>query len=97
MLCHLPCMAVVLLFEFPNCQVLPRLPGSLLGHLRGEVPGITSPMLYIGMLFSSFAWHIEDHYLYSINYHHAGAPKTWYGVPASNADGFEDAVLQVSC
>jgi hypothetical protein len=54
-------------------------------------------MLYIGMLFSSFAWHIEDHYLYSINYSHAGAPKTWYGVPASDADGFEEAVLQVRC
>jgi histone demethylase JARID1 len=75
--------------------VLPRLPGSLLGHLAGDVPGVTSPMLYIGMLFSSFAWHIEDHYLYSINYSHAGAPKTWYSVPASDADGFEEAVLQV--
>ena len=26
--------------------------------------GVTEPMLYIGMLFSMFAWHIEDHYLY---------------------------------
>lgn len=26
--------------------------------------GITDPMLYIGMLFSMFAWHVEDHYLY---------------------------------
>lgn len=26
--------------------------------------GVTDPMLYIGMLFSMFAWHVEDHYLY---------------------------------
>lgn len=26
--------------------------------------GVTEPMLYIGMLFSMFAWHVEDHYLY---------------------------------
>lgn len=47
-------------------------------------------MLYIGMLFATFAWHVEDHYLYSINYQHLGAAKTWYGVPASDADAFED-------
>ena len=46
-------------------------------------------MLYIGMLFATFAWHVEDHYLYSINYQHLGAAKTWYGVPASDADTFE--------
>lgn len=50
-------------------------------------------MLYIGQLFSTFAWHVEDHYLYSINYSHAGAQKTWYGVPASDADRFENVVL----
>lgn len=53
-------------------QVLPRLPGSLLRHLRGDIPGVTSPMLYVGSLFASFAWHVEDHCLYSINYHHIG-------------------------
>eukprot|EP00775_Hariotina_reticulata_P005737 gene5737-5977_t len=77
-----------------NLKVLPKLSGSLLRHLSGEIPGVTAPMLYIGMLFATFAWHVEDHYLYSINYHHLGAPKTWYGVPASDADGFEQAVLE---
>ncbi|KAF5735435.1 putative transcription factor [Tripterygium wilfordii] len=49
------------------------------------IQGITYPMLYIGMLYSTFAWHVEDHYLNSINYHHTGAPKTWYGVPGDEA------------
>ena len=31
--------------------------------------GVTDPMLYIGMLFSVFAWHVEDHYLYRYDSH----------------------------
>lgn len=57
--------------------MLPRLENSTLRLLKGEVPGITTPMLYIGMLYATFAWHVEDHYLYSINYQHLGAAKTW--------------------
>ena len=38
---------------------------SLLQHLDDEVAGVVVPWLYIGMLFSSFCWHIEDHMLYS--------------------------------
>ncbi|KAF5772048.1 putative transcription factor & chromatin remodeling &Metalloenzymes JmjC family [Helianthus annuus] len=32
-------------------------------------------MLYIGMLFSMFEWHVEDHYLYSINFITVGHQK----------------------
>ncbi|KAI4315921.1 hypothetical protein L6164_023950 [Bauhinia variegata] len=54
--------------------------------------GVTDPMLYIGMLFSMFAWHVEDQYLYSISYLHSGACKTWYGVPSRAASDFENTV-----
>ncbi|KAJ0682905.1 putative transcription factor & chromatin remodeling JUMONJI family [Helianthus annuus] len=75
-----------------NLKKLPRLPRSALRFFENDIPGVTDPMLYIGMLFSMFAWHVEDHYLYSINYHHCGAPKTWYGVPGSAADEFEKVI-----
>ena len=67
-------------------------PLSLFQFLDDDLPGITSPMLYVGMLFSTFAWHVEDHNLFSLNYLHAGAPKTWYGVPAESSNAFEAAL-----
>lgn len=50
------------------------------------------PWLYVGMCFSTFCWHNEDHYTYSVNYMHWGETKTWYGVPASDALKFEDTM-----
>jgi len=45
-------------------------------------------------MFSSFCWHYEDHMLYSINYNHWGAAKTWYGVPGRAAEAFEECFKQ---
>ncbi|KAA8522011.1 hypothetical protein F0562_012675 [Nyssa sinensis] len=77
-----------------NLKKLSRLPKSVLRLLETAIPGVTEPMLYIGMLFSMFAWHVEDHYLYSINYHHCGAAKTWYGIPGHAALDFERVVRE---
>ncbi|XP_077244797.1 lysine-specific demethylase JMJ13-like [Tasmannia lanceolata] len=77
-----------------NLKKLSRLPNSTLRLLETDIPGVTDPMLYIGMLFSMFAWHVEDHYLYSMNYHHCGASKTWYGIPGHAAPNFETVVRE---
>ncbi|XP_061343061.1 lysine-specific demethylase JMJ13 isoform X2 [Gastrolobium bilobum] len=77
-----------------NLKKLSRLSKSILRLLETSIPGVTEPMLYIGMLFSMFAWHVEDHYLYSINYHHCGASKTWYGIPGHAALDFERVVRE---
>ena len=48
-----------------NLNNLPRLEGSLLRHLEDNIAGVTLPWMYMGMMFSSFCWHIEDHMFYS--------------------------------
>lgn len=42
--------------------------------------GIHTPLLYVGMNYSSFGLHTEDRNLGAINYNHWGAPKIWYGI-----------------
>ena len=66
-------------------------PDSVLRHVKVGINGINVPWMYYGSLFTTFCWHNEDNYLYSVNYHHRGAPKQWYGVPGTKraADGLE--------
>ncbi|KAK4489652.1 hypothetical protein RD792_005464 [Penstemon davidsonii] len=75
-----------------NLQVIARSPGSLTRFMPDDIPGVTSPMVYIGMLFSWFAWHVEDHELHSLNFLHMGSPKTWYAVPGDYATNFEEII-----
>nr|XP_025688567.1 lysine-specific demethylase REF6 isoform X3 [Arachis hypogaea] len=75
-----------------NMREISRANGSLLRFMKEEIPGVTSPMVYLAMLFSWFAWHVEDHDLHSLNYLHMGSGKTWYGVPRDAAVAFEDVV-----
>ncbi|KAJ3157394.1 hypothetical protein HDU86_003285 [Geranomyces michiganensis] len=62
---------------------------NLLKRVKAKLPGVTIPYLYFGMWKATFAWHVEDMDLYSINYIHFGAPKQWYVVPPDVRDKFE--------
>ncbi|CAK9273364.1 unnamed protein product [Sphagnum jensenii] len=72
-----------------NLNNIARQPGSMLSFEEGDISGVLVPWLYIGMCFSSFCWHVEDHHFYSLNYLHWGAPKIWYGVPSFAASKLE--------
>lgn len=67
---------------------------SILDYVREdygvEIGGVTTPYLYFGMWKSTFAFHPEDMDLYSINYLHYGAPKTWLSVPRQYTRKLED-------
>lgn len=77
-----------------NLNILPLHPESLFQHIKTDISGMTVPWLYVGMCFSTFCWHNEDHYSYSCNYQHFGATKTWYGIPGADAERFEQAMRQ---
>ncbi|KAJ2641585.1 hypothetical protein GGF44_002052, partial [Coemansia sp. RSA 1694] len=71
-----------------------RLPG-LLRLIGQRMPGVNDPYLYLGMWKATFAWHVEDMDLYSINYIHFGAPKAWYAVPVDAHGRFEMSMQNV--
>ncbi|KAH1048782.1 hypothetical protein J1N35_039566 [Gossypium stocksii] len=75
-----------------NLNNFPRLQGSVLSFEGCDISGVLVPWLYVGMCFSSFCWHVEDHHLYSLNYMHFGDTKIWYGVPGNQATSLEAAM-----
>ncbi|KAE8446574.1 hypothetical protein EG329_011906 [Mollisiaceae sp. DMI_Dod_QoI] len=77
-----------------NLNIMPLHPDSLFRHIKSDISGMTVPWLYVGMIFSTFCWHNEDHYAYSANYQHFGSTKTWYGIPGEDAEKFENAMRE---
>lgn len=75
-----------------NLNIMPYNSESLFRHIKSDISGMTVPWLYVGMIFSTFCWHNEDHFTYSANYQHFGATKTWYGIPAEDTEKFEQAM-----
>ncbi|KAJ6589191.1 JmjC domain, hydroxylase-domain-containing protein [Mycena capillaripes] len=74
-----------------NVAHLPSTLSRLLPPSQG-LPGVNTPYLYFGMWRATFAWHVEDMDLFSINYIHFGAPKFWYAVPQARAGALEDTM-----
>uniref|UniRef100_A0A8D3ECX3 [histone H3]-trimethyl-L-lysine(4) demethylase n=1 Tax=Scophthalmus maximus TaxID=52904 RepID=A0A8D3ECX3_SCOMX len=79
-----------------NLNNLAMMNPSILTHVTADICGMTLPWLYVGMCFSSFCWHIEDHWSYSINYLHWGEPKTWYGAPGFAAEQLEEVMKKLA-
>lgn len=74
--------------ERTTCWNVAQLP-NILDCLGKKIPGVNTAYLYCGMWKSTFAWHLEDVDLYSINYIHFGAPKQWYSISQKDAPRFE--------
>ncbi|KAK6454890.1 JmjC domain, hydroxylase-domain-containing protein [Scheffersomyces xylosifermentans] len=63
---------------------------NILDMMDTRLPGVNDAYLYAGLWKATFAWHLEDQDLYSINYLHFGAPKQWYSIPQAESERFFD-------
>ena len=76
--------------EFWLLQNINLQENSLLQFLKEEeksnISGLTIPWVYLGMIFSTFCWHVEDLFLFSLNYMHYGSPKIWYSLPINQKE-----------
>lgn len=79
-----------------NLNNMPVADGSVFKYINTNISGMITPWMYVGMCFSTFCWHNEDHWTYSINYLHYGEAKTWYGVPGCEAEAFEKSMKRVA-
>ena len=75
-----------------NVAHLPSTLSRILPSSEKGLPGVNTPYLYFGMWRATFAWHVEDMDLFSINYIHFGAPKFWYAIPQGRAGAMEQTM-----
>ncbi|CAF0932391.1 unnamed protein product [Adineta ricciae] len=68
---------------------------SLLTYYPKSIPGVTTPLLHMGMWSTSVGLHIDDHDLISLNYLHHGAPKIWYIIHPSSYTKLEELVNEL--
>ena len=90
----LPVYTGSLFTDQTKCWNVANLPSTLSRLLPSDngLPGVNTPYLYFGMWRATFAWHVEDMDLFSINYVHFGAPKFWYAVPQGRASALEQTM-----
>jgi histone demethylase JARID1 len=86
--------------SFFNLNNTMNSPSSLLtiaAQRNEKVSGITHPWMYLGAMFSTFCWHVEDLGVNSLNYNHQGGAKTWYVVPGKYKEKFDAYIRQKYC
>ena len=79
-----------------NVAHLPSTLSRILPASNKGLPGVNTPYLYFGMWRATFAWHVEDMDLFSINYIHFGAPKFWYAIPQGRSGAMEQTMRGIS-
>lgn len=72
-----------------NLNKFTRAESNIHAKIIEQLGGIQKPFVYIGDIFTVFAYHVEDYYLLAINYLHSGADKFWYIIPNSEREKFE--------
>ncbi|CAI9714889.1 protein Jumonji-like isoform X1 [Octopus vulgaris] len=77
-----------------NFNVLSQNPLSVLRHL-GPIPGVTLPVLHIGMLFTTSCWSTSRHSLPYIHYLHTGADLIWYSIPKQLKQNLKAAIKEL--
>lgn len=77
-----------------NLNNISTLKDSVLSYFGSCTSRLNEPRMHVGMCFSTFCWHYEEHWSYSISYLHWGEPKTWYGVPGNAAENFEKVMKE---